>query len=294
MRHTSDNPCASVALAELLQHFRQCHEEKLLQNGIDSWKYLCGGKGETAIIVIPGSGGTAESMFTVHAALESRARVISLGIPATVSTTEQAVDGIRSILDSVRLPHAVFLGHSLGGLVAQAFASCHPGRVSGLVLSNTGFYRGGRAYLLPRAVQCMSWLPNSLLQRTVGSQMNRLLSASEARDFWRRFYGEQLRDPDSGVRLKQQCRLMCDMLYFFRDHAVLPTLEWAQSTPVRILSSADDRGFTRDEIAFLGSLYRRSQTVVFPKETGHLGFLTRPAEYMATVQAFLDEVEARP
>lgn len=47
---------------------------------------------------------------------------------------------LRSYLDALSLPKATIVGNSMGGEVAALFASRHPGRVSGIVLSSpTGF-----------------------------------------------------------------------------------------------------------------------------------------------------------
>ena len=148
----SDHPAtdASAQLLHVLRVFRETHGRSVLQVGNGAWEYIVGGAGGHSIFVVGGGGSSAESMFSVNAALESGAQVISFTIPATASTIELVIEGIEAIMDSLQLRQAIFLGHSLGGMVIQSFAVCHSERVAGLVLSNTGFYLGARASGYPR------------------------------------------------------------------------------------------------------------------------------------------------
>ena len=281
---------ASAQMAETLRAFRQTHPTQLLQVASDRWEYISGGKGECAIVIVGGGGSTAESMFSINAVLESNYRVISLGIPTSATTIENVNRGIEAILDLLGIAQAIFLGHSLGGLVIQSFALRHPERVSGLALSSTGFYRGARSVWLPAATRLMMLFPEALLLRAISSQMGRLLKPAEAADFWLQFYREELSQPDFGARLKHQGSLLVQYAAFFKDDPIHSGLSWAQSLPVQIIAAEDDRGFTKREIAFLGSLYPRSQTLTLPAGTGHLSFLCRPRGYVEAVQGLVARV----
>ena len=280
----------SVQLAQTLSEFRKTHSTSSLQLGVDRWDYIRGGRGERTIIIVGGGGSTAESMFSINVALESICQVISLGIPTSARTVEDVNRGIEGILDSLGLGGAIFLGHSLGGMVVQSFALCHPERVSGLVLSGTGFYLGARAVWLPAAARVMTWFPGALLLRAIGASMARLLKTAEAKDFWLEFYQEELRQPNSGARLKHQSSLLAKYATSFQGNPIRSSLPWVNTVPVQIIVAEDDRGFTKREIAHLGSLYPRSQTLTLPVGTGHLSFLTRPREYVHTVRRFVASV----
>jgi len=278
---------ASAQMAETLRAFRQMHSTRVLQLGKDRWEYILGGKGACTIVIIGGGGSTAESMFSINAALESTCQVVSLGIPTTAATVEEVNRGIEGILDSLGIGQAIFLGHSLGGIVAQSFAVRHPERVAGLVFSSTGFYLGARAVLLPAATRLMTRFPTAWLLRAVRSQMGRLLKPAEAADFWLQFYREEMDRPDACARLKHQGSLLVKYSAFFRDNPIHSGLPWVESLPVQIIAAEDDRGFTKREIAHLGSLYPRSRTITLPAGTGHLSFLTRPREYVEAVERFV-------
>jgi pimeloyl-ACP methyl ester carboxylesterase len=281
----------SARLNEVLREFRRTHDKRFLEVGSDAWEYMIGGTTASTIIIVGGGGSTAESMFTVSAALEPSARVLSLGIPTTISNAERVIMGMKSILDSQHITRAILLGHSLGGLVVQAFAVRHPERVAGMVLSNTGFYVGIRAMLMPALAELMARAPNVLVLSSVSRQMNRLLKSVEAPSFWQQFFQQELARPDSAKRLRQQLVLLADLVRFFRVNPIAEAGARVQSLPVQIISSEDDKGFTRRETAFLGSLYPNSHTMIFPRGSTHLSFLTRPHEYIDVVQRFLASVD---
>src|ERR1035438_7004061 len=135
---------ASAQMAKTLRAFRETHTTRILQLGMDRWEYILGGKGECTIVMIGGGGSTAESMFSINAALESTCQVVSLGIPTSAVTVEEVNRGIEGIIDSLGIGQAIFLGHSLGGFVAQSFAVRHPQRVAGPKPRPRFFQRHGR------------------------------------------------------------------------------------------------------------------------------------------------------
>jgi pimeloyl-ACP methyl ester carboxylesterase len=265
------------------------HPIESRQSGGDRWEFVEGGAGDSTLAILPGGGGSPESMFTVNLATEPFARVISLGVPATVKTVRQAVSGIDSVLGSNSAGRVFVLGHSLGGMLAQALAASVPDRIAGLILSNTGFYLGARARAMPLATRLMSRLSNAMLVRGVEAQMTRLLQGVGERDFWSAFYREEIGRPDSAVRLRGQLRLMTDCCNHFRENPLGPGMAWTRELPVLVIASEDDRGFTRRETNHLCSIYARCRTELFPAGTGHLSFLTRPKEYNDLVQRFLVE-----
>ena len=77
--------------------------------------------------------------------LHQKHRVITLdllghgetGCLGYVHSMEENAEVVRSVLSELRIRKAIFVGHSMGGYVALAFAEIHPASVKGLVLLNS-------------------------------------------------------------------------------------------------------------------------------------------------------------
>jgi pimeloyl-ACP methyl ester carboxylesterase len=54
-----------------------------------------------------------------------------------VQTMEDNADAVHAVLSELRIRKAVFVGHSMGGYVALAFAELYPENIKGLVLLNS-------------------------------------------------------------------------------------------------------------------------------------------------------------
>lgn len=108
---------SSMQLVSMLRDFRDTHPVKFLQLKTDQWEYVCGGKGDRTVVIVGGAGSTSESMFSINLALESSCRVVSIGLPASISSVDAITQGILAICDSLPVQRAILLGHSLGGMV---------------------------------------------------------------------------------------------------------------------------------------------------------------------------------
>ncbi|WP_158730274.1 MULTISPECIES: alpha/beta fold hydrolase [unclassified Flavobacterium] len=106
--------------------------------------YTNTGKG-TAIVLLHGFLEN-KSMWDFYVPeLAQKNRVISidlLGHGATeclgyVHTMEDNADVVHAVLSELRIRKAIFVGHSMGGYVALAFAELYPDTVKGLVLLNS-------------------------------------------------------------------------------------------------------------------------------------------------------------
>lgn len=57
-----------------------------------------------------------------------------------VHTMEDQADMVQAVLHELKIRKAIFVGHSMGGYVALAFAELYPEKVKGLVLMNSTSY----------------------------------------------------------------------------------------------------------------------------------------------------------
>lgn len=100
------------------------------------------GQGGPTVVLIAGSGDTSASWVQVQREVSRTARVIAydrpgLGFsdPGSPPTAEGFVADLAALLEQMAVPGPYLLvGHSLGGLIARAYANRFPSQVAGLVL----------------------------------------------------------------------------------------------------------------------------------------------------------------
>ena len=102
---------------------------------------LRAGSHGTAVVLLHGLGGNAESWRPQLDALSARHRVLAWEMPGygrsaplPEMTFAAVSDALAALLDAHGLDAAHLVGHSLGAMVAQEFALAHPERVRSLVL----------------------------------------------------------------------------------------------------------------------------------------------------------------
>jgi pimeloyl-ACP methyl ester carboxylesterase len=102
------------------------------------------GKG-TAIVMLHGflENSTMWDFFVEEFSKKYRVVAIDLlghgqtGCLGYIHTMEDMADAVHAVLHNLRIRKAVFLGHSMGGYVALAFAELYPDMVKGIVLQNS-------------------------------------------------------------------------------------------------------------------------------------------------------------
>lgn len=266
---------------EALAAFRATHKSRTHVSGRHIWDVIESGSGERTIVLLPGGGGSAESQFPLITALESHARVLSIGCPATVTTIGEVVGGLERLLGDYDAKTFFLLGHSLGGLFAEAFAAVHPGRLCGLILANTGRYAPRRARMIGATLRAASYLPAPAITGFLSSRINRLLHGHRDRSFWLDYFthDELLRVGKEGIANRGRC--IADAIAHWQDRGS------SYGGPVLILESDNETGFTAEERTALRQSYPRAKVHVF-HGAGHLSSITRPNEFANEVAAFME------
>jgi pimeloyl-ACP methyl ester carboxylesterase len=117
--------------------------KKLSYKNIDI-SYSETGKG-TAIVLLHGFLENSTMWAFYVAELSKKYRVITIdllghgdtGCIGYVHTMEDMADAVYTVLHELRIRKAVFMGHSMGGYVALAFAEFYPDMVKAMVLQNS-------------------------------------------------------------------------------------------------------------------------------------------------------------
>jgi aminoacrylate hydrolase len=110
----------------------------------DALFYRDVGQGHT-ILFIPGFGGVGSFWNCQIDFFKQAFRVISIdqrGAGASersrqAYSIDQMTDDVQTVMDAAKIDTATLVGHSTGGVIAQALAGRIPGRVTGMLISST-------------------------------------------------------------------------------------------------------------------------------------------------------------
>jgi 3-oxoadipate enol-lactonase len=192
-------------------------------------------------------------------------------------------DALAALCDAHALPRIHLLGHSIGGMVAQAFAHRHPDRLASLVLSasSAGFGQASAA-----------WKADFLRQREEPlAQHARFADAAPA--LLERFCAPCIPAAMRALALHAASAIetaayleAMRLLVTFDGAAALPKL----SLPVLLVAGGDDQQAPLKAQQRLLERLPQGRLVVL-EGLNHMANLEDPARYNACVEAFVLEVE---
>jgi len=124
------------------KHRLEGFETRELETGETRLAYAVAGHG-SSLVLVHGLGGTIENWLALAPALAARHRVIVPDLPGHGSSSllseardvDELANAVLAIADAEEMRGAVWVGHSLGGLVALRAAVLRPDAVRGLVLA---------------------------------------------------------------------------------------------------------------------------------------------------------------
>jgi pimeloyl-ACP methyl ester carboxylesterase len=124
------------------KHRVEGFEARELETGGTRLSYAVGGDG-TPVVLVHGLGGTIENWRALAPALASRHRVLVPDLPghggssllSEAPDVDALANAVLELADAEEIRGAVWVGHSLGGLVALRAAVLRPDIVRGLVLA---------------------------------------------------------------------------------------------------------------------------------------------------------------
>ncbi len=122
-------------LIEARNRFSAAHPEKrILLNGRD-WGFFDVGSGPV-LLLIPGTLGRGDVFWQQMEALSDRLRIIAVSYPAS-GGIEDWTEDLALLVTQLGVEKTSILGSSLGGYLAQYFASAYPAKVTKLFAANT-------------------------------------------------------------------------------------------------------------------------------------------------------------
>jgi pimeloyl-ACP methyl ester carboxylesterase len=247
-----------------------------------------------ALVLIPGIQGRWEYVRPAIDALSSAFHVMTFPLcdePSADFSFDSVrgfgcyVDQVRAALDLCRVEQAMVCGISFGGLVALRFAAMHADRTRGLVLASTpgpGWHLRRRHELYAR----LPYLLGPLFLAEAPWRLRREMAAAFPEVPARlHFAGSQLRTvlsaPLSLARMARRARMLT---------TIDPIADCARvSAPTLVVTGerALDHVVPVDGSVGYVPLIRGARAVVLAR-TGHLGSITRPADFAGIVRDFAD------
>lgn len=265
---------------EELKRFRSTHpSRKCTSNG--EWEYISCGKGDDAVLLLPGGFRFADEWFRLITALENEYRIVSPSYPPLLTMAEH-VEGICDILESERIDSAHVVGISFGGWLAQCIVRQHPEKVKTLVLSNTSGHGFSRIQLI-FSLLAVRFYPQRLFQAGIRKGYYSFLSVQDSeREFWKAYMEEiSLKTTKDDFLTQRKCFLDFSGNYTFTQKDLV---DWPGR--LLILESDNDRAFDVGAREELKVLYPRAQVHTF-HEAGHMPLVFCPKEYISVIKSFL-------
>ncbi|MEA2575733.1 MAG: hypothetical protein QOH93_3031 [Chloroflexia bacterium] len=272
------------------QQFLATHPFRHITSGGMRWSYLVAGRGDRALVLLPGAPERAEASFEYMQAFEHDYMVIAVSYPADLATVEECLHGVVSILDAEGFERAHMVGGSYSGLLAQSFVRRYPDKVDRLVLSDTGVPRPDRARKYRQYVRLLRILPMPIIRLLwrVGAFLYLREMAPQNRPFWHAYFA-QLRKSITRRECMSRLRVWID---FDMRSRFLPGALDAWRGEVLILEAEHDTTFPDWERQALRKLYPAAQVRVF-SGGGHAASLDRRDEYIEAIRTFLTAQPAR-
>jgi pimeloyl-ACP methyl ester carboxylesterase len=291
---------------------------------VDGYGVHCVLEGEgPAIVLIHGFGGNIFSYRNVIPLLARDHRVIAVDLKGCGYSERDAHAGLshrdqvamlKGLLDKLGVERAAFVGHSLGGAVAQRFAATYPQVVDALVLvaSATGDERWGEylgrfvppGFLLRPLVSALVGLTTAAayaLQHGVAAQdfvgkfsHMRFVSRRLLR-LWTYDAATLTDDVCDGYLRPMRIRgTLASILISVRETERDDAIERSRITmPVLLLYAADDRAVPLSAAHRLHELLPQARLVVMDR-AAHLLMEERPEECVRVIAGFLRDAGAPP
>jgi pimeloyl-ACP methyl ester carboxylesterase len=274
-----------------LKEFRHRHPSKHLAVGDAQWQYISCGRGEQALLLLPGALSVGESTFPLIKAFENEYRIIAPSYTLSV-TMAGLCEGIAHILEAEAVEEAHVCGGSYGGLVAQYFVRRYPAKVRSLILSHT--------FVLTQKYAKPAWLAGKLFPKFPRSWFIPLLKARldkmllstlraanhpEA-EFWRAYLDEAIASDLLKEVFIHQNKCLLDLArqpQFTHDDLH----EWHGK--ILIIESDDDPAIPARARMLLRSTYPQSQVHTF-KDAGHASSILKREEVVSIIRTFLHNV----
>ena len=275
--------------ADRLRRFRQqVTRHTLALNRKQRWSYLVAGQTNAPVLlVLPGGGGQAETLFRYIDLFATRYRVIAPDIPPTLRTMEQVIAGLTALLDAEQVESFDLFGASFGGALAQVLLRHLRERVRGAVIlfSVIPAPHLAEAVNMQRAFIAFypDWLMMFLARRRLWSELAASPANDAERAFWRAYFTELYAQGYRKRDLLARARIMAD---YHRNHAFKSDDLRDWPGPLLLIEAEADETISDGDRGALLAMYPRASVQTLTGQ-GHLALLLNADDLAQSALKFL-------
>ncbi|MFN2222931.1 MAG: alpha/beta fold hydrolase, partial [Candidatus Promineifilaceae bacterium] len=279
---------AGVPEAQSVQllDFRASHAYKEIKVNRKVWRYIAAGRGETAVVFLPGAFLPADMWFYQVTALVDGYRVLAPDAYALqgIFDLDQVCWLLEEMLVAEGFEEATFVGLSAGAGLIQYLLQERPGLVTNAVLSHCGpiIYdeKGARQGRL--LLTLSRFLPTSIIRRILLRETG---GTTPADSQWGAFHEAYFQEQAAKLNKEMFLRFMKLGMETRRDFIFEADEIEAWPGRMLILTSEDD-DFSYPRLDILQERYRRAETHVF-EAGGHHTYIYFPEAYTEVLKGFL-------
>ena len=128
-----------MTFSEELKSFEQTHSySELTIDGIKTSYLLCGNKeSQKTLVYLVGGTGFSIAWFKHIQLMEQEYRILTLEYPIGIEKMEKLADYVMKLIKELDVQNLVFIGASLGGMLAQVIARRYAESICGICLYST-------------------------------------------------------------------------------------------------------------------------------------------------------------
>lgn len=278
-------------LLTTLKEFRRTHPVNRVMHCGKTYEYLVGGRGEKAMLLLPGGLALGEPFFLHILDLEQEYKLIALSYP-DVSSFDELAKGVNCIVEAEDVHRYIVVGQSAGGVLAQVLLRKYPAKIDRAVLAHTTAVTSetSQVEIQERVTQLRKRL--RLMQRmpffiTKWLSTRGILGIVETvrqdeQYFWKPYFAELVRS-----RTKKQGIAMMQMLIDFAENYRFTAHDlrgWAGK--IMVIDSDADTSIPQIERENVRKLYPGARVHTF-QDLGHLAILSERSRYLTLIREFL-------
>jgi len=262
-------------------------------------RYLSAGEGPP-MVLLHGAGDNALDWKWIMPALAATHRVYAPDLPGSPDSARPALDYspafferfVVAFVDALTLGRAMFVGNSLGGLIALRLALSEPDRVRALVLvDGAGLGRGVNPAFTSVNVPALGEVAIPFWRTPVGAYQRAwgrtaLLFAHPPETVPREWIAEQKRLALSSGYLEAHLSVLRALVGPLGQREVLVDRLPALTIPTLVVWGARDRVFPPSQAKVAVSRLREG-TLALIADCGHMPHVERPHRFLAAFGKFL-------